>query len=114
MRICDWSSDVCSSDLLDAHAVAELEKGRLGGTVQQGLHRALLGDAGVAAAALGDRSARPAFGLAVGNRAGADAAAGAEPPGSRGVGSSEVARVGKEFVSPFRTRLTPYHKKKKT
>src|SRR3546814_12867166 len=26
---------------LDAHAVAELEKGRLGGPVQQGLHRAL-------------------------------------------------------------------------
>src|SRR3546814_20905464 len=111
MRISDWSSDVCSSDLrkqdssaaagpqrpasgqlellldaaedrappavehLDAHAVAELEKGRLGGTVQQGLHRALHGDVGVAAAALVDRLARPSFGIEVGNRAGAAGAA---------------------------------------
>src|SRR3546814_11419836 len=107
MRICDWSSDVCSSDLLDAHAVAELEKGRLGGTVQQGLHRALLGDAGVAAAALGDRSARPAFGIAVGNRAGADDAAGAEPPGARGLGRSEERGGGKEGVGTGRSRWSP-------
>src|SRR3546814_4335820 len=83
MRISDWSSDVCSSDLLRrvVEAPAPDPPGDLGLVVTVGLeargreHPAVVGAAG-AGAVLVDRS--------------------------------EERRVGKECVSPCRTRLSPY------
>src|SRR6185295_18929711 len=58
----------------DPHAIAEAQKRRAGLALAQGFHRALLGDAGVARAALRDRAARsPVFLVRYG--AGADDAA---------------------------------------
>src|SRR3546814_12553814 len=101
MRISDWSSDVCSSDLFNAvvgrEARAQMlaEQGRLpdaitacvgGGSNAIGLFHAFLNDPGVrivSAEAAG-------FGL-----------------------RSEERRVGKECVSTCRSRWSPYHYKKK-
>src|SRR3546814_5766303 len=87
MRISDWSSDVCSSDLLAGVLVggeACLHK------VQDLAHQGL-----VAAAALLQHEE------------------GLDPLGADGVGHtdrrSEERRVGKECVSTCRSRWSPYH-----
>src|SRR3546814_19401050 len=90
MRISDWSSDVCSSDLrglhpvvedLDGHAIQRLE----------GLHMA----------------AQQRLQVLVQHIAGNDEARVAQH-------RSEERRVGKECVSTGRSGWSPYHKKKKT
>src|SRR3546814_6561886 len=79
MRISDWSSDVCSSDLGDQRPRDRADPGGGGGG------RCRLGDLGAAAAAPGDRRA------------------------GRGVPArSEERRVGKECVSTCRSRWSPY------
>src|SRR3546814_5050866 len=82
MRISDWSSDVCSSDLVDeatdADVVADLVLGHLG---------ADLGDDA------GDLVADD------------DGVVGFAPLALR----SEERRVGKECVSTCRSRWSPYH-----
>src|SRR3546814_6700034 len=84
MRISDWSSDVCSSDLLDrGRPDLRLQLRRCGTP----------GDPRLCA----DLPPRPA---------------GLEVPG-RLAGRSEERRVGKECVSPCRCRWSPYHYKKK-
>src|SRR3546814_5078662 len=116
MRISDWSSDVCSSDLLThvgIHSATGIDNiDLLIGTVtlttivalsvwgkrHAKLLAILIGIiAGAATAALFGRlhgltplEAEPAFGL---------------PPFPR----SEERRVGKECVSPCRSRWSPYH-----
>src|SRR3546814_11330574 len=89
MRISDWSSDVCSSDLT-GHVTVDKRRGRtrLDGAVAFGTldFEDLASDAGNAAALALERSE----GL-----------------------SSEERRVGKECVSTFRSRWSPYHSKKK-
>src|SRR3546814_1788647 len=81
MRISDWSSDVCSSDLLVAAATGEDDR--------------------VAAIILFDlRLPRTLLALAVGAMLGL---AGAALQGYR----SEERRVGKECVSTCRSRLSP-------
>src|SRR3546814_5097047 len=89
MRISDWSSDVCSSDLLAGpglHATPRDPAGgraamaghpRIGAVVQQGVERPPAGQ-------------------------------GAQQPVER----SEERRVGKECVSTCRSRWLPYHNKK--
>src|SRR3546814_20414845 len=98
MRISDWSSDVCSSDLRAA-ALPGDGRGDAGlGTVQPagfGL--------GSARAYRADR----AMGRRAVLRAGLGVAQ--EPPFQR----SEARRVGKEWVSTCRSRWWPYHYKKK-
>src|SRR3546814_8731314 len=84
MRISDWSSDVCSSDLVEQLVVA-LEGRGVAVAVPVGLE----GD-------LHD--------LAVVGPAGGDALGAA--------GRSEERRVGKECVSTCRSRWSPYHYKK--
>src|SRR3546814_4999276 len=81
MRISDWSSDVCSSDLLALVA-------------EDAVHRVLRGDVEVRHVAQDDLR-----GLA--------AAFGGDPfhVGLR----SEERRVGKECVSTCRSRWSPYH-----
>src|SRR3546814_12575016 len=84
MRISDWSSDVCSSDLLtDGQARA-----RQG--VARGRHRTHTHVLGVYA------------GMAVGHQT-----------CHGGHARSEERRVGKECVSTCRSRWSPYHYKKK-
>src|SRR3546814_12656763 len=86
MRISDWSSDVCSSDLL-----LPLVRGRVGG-------RAHAADAGVVEQEIDPPEARLGrgdHGIDVGLR-------------------SEERRVGKECVSTCRFRWSPYHSKKQT
>src|SRR3546814_12061786 len=94
MRISDWSSDVCSSDLAQAvvEVIAEFSAELDLGTLGLGLAHVLHGEKA--------------------------------PPGGRGVelgvlpvdiedvGRSEERRVGKECVSTCRSRWSPYHKKK--
>src|SRR3546814_15480387 len=97
MRISDWSSDVCSSDLKSADEGAE--------------HRPLHEHGG------DDRCRRlirphPAQGRAV--------PPGERSPASRGFPAhqracrSDERRVGKECVSTCSSRWSPYHAKKKT
>src|SRR3546814_11587024 len=101
MRISDWSSDVCSSDLLvcDEMQVTWYQAGvgsDTSSTARQA-HRtqrvlAAVGtDAGVRAAALGSRIVKLFEGA---------------------FGRSEERRVGKECVSTCRSRWSPYHYKK--
>src|SRR3546814_6725924 len=91
MRISDWSSDVCSSDLaaqvfVDRAALARLNGGgELDGADDAGLF---------------DQVANS---LLTGQRFGGGAAVG------RKLGRSEERRVGKECVSTCRSRWSPYH-----
>src|SRR3546814_16210060 len=98
MRISDWSSDVCSS---------YLHIGRLG--VRRRVAR-------IEAAALVDRDVDE-------HRAGAHGAEHLARDELRRFGAgdqdraddrSEERRVGNEGVSPWRSRWSPYHSKKKT
>src|SRR3546814_16881183 len=98
MRISDWSSDVCSSDLVDLP---------LGHDERRGEHvqmrdraddqPALLGVAGDHAADI-DLGRQQLLGPGVGHVLDA---------------RSEARRVGKEGVSTCRSRWSPYHLKKK-
>src|SRR3546814_12911621 len=90
MRISDWSSDVCSSDL-----------GGLGLLRQRGLALAVGGNLRQPLANL--------FGGLAGTRL-----LGIETVAGNGQARSEESRVGKECVSTCRSRWSPYHYKKKT
>src|SRR3546814_8174413 len=84
MRISDWSSDVCSSDLFRHGGIAGL----------QHLGIKLGGDR------LDIRRGQPA----------GEAVHGFAPgPETVGAGRSEERRVGKECVSTCRSRWSPYH-----
>src|SRR3546814_16129991 len=109
MRISDWSSDVCSSDLLDhrdigpqrAEEARELDADRAGADDQQALrqrvrhHRLLVGPDQLAVRLHALQRARP--------RAGREA----------DVLRSEERRVGRECVSTCRSWWSPYYNKKK-
>src|SRR3546814_20738577 len=98
MRISDWSSDVCSSDLPEQR---EYEHRHPGGADLE-----LLGD--------GRRvAARPALADLPGGAALGDGVPGSGAAAPLG-GSSEERRVGKECVSTCRSRWSPYHKKQQT
>src|SRR3546814_15398068 len=96
MRISDWSSDVCSSDLSAAASAAGHE----------------MVDAPVSGGTVGAENATLTFMCG-----GSDAAfARAEPVlkvmGKTIVHRSEERRVGNECVSTCRSRWSPYHSKK--
>src|SRR3546814_17072854 len=117
MRISDWSSDVCSSDLLLV-AAAHLEHG-FGLNVRRG---ALGG--GLQLVGQRQRVPRLRIGRGLGTHGSgeagfdvADLCGGRRLPqhlGNRGdaLGRSEERRVGKECVSSCRTRWSPSHEKK--
>src|SRR3546814_11866062 len=116
MRISDWSSDVCSSDLLveeaqqpdGLHDFLGLESGPLiGGNEQQGHRRrhplaaqALFGQLPIEGGEIGCRGQIPAPGIL-------------GPADLGGRLRSEERRVGKECVSTCRSRWSPDHYKKK-
>src|SRR3546814_3847774 len=93
MRISDWSSDVCSSDLPERL----WDRGA-------GLDALLEG------APPAPRAGEPAI-LALGEADAAEMAALADhaKPGPRGPARSEERRVGKECVSTCRSRCAPLH-----
>src|SRR3546814_14877599 len=102
MRISDWSSDVCSSDLVgDGGGDLACQRGG------KGLHR-VRNPCGVAKPALSLRDAGgdrlTAWRIVV--RACGQGMA-SEP--ALGAVSSEERRVGKECVSTCRSRWSPYH-----
>src|SRR3546814_15992297 len=99
MRISDWSSDVCSSDLLvQQYSLAEKI-----GRVQQAIGYLRHALSGQSLTLFPDFQQR----LSILQRLGyAD-------PATNTVGRSEERRVGKECVSPCRSRWSPYHYKKK-
>src|SRR3546814_9747308 len=93
MRISDWSSDVCSSDLDDRGDVDERRRDR---------RRRLWPSAQGPVAA--DRGIEPARGQRARGRAAVGRALAAD-----GGARSEARRVGKECVSTCRSRWSPYH-----
>src|SRR3546814_18313126 len=95
MRISDWSSDVCSSDLtvlqVKPKCLGHVDQRRLAGTIGRRRRQAAV------ARHRGDD----------GNLAGPARQQGRQDR------SSEERRVGKECVRTFRSRWSPYHSKKK-
>src|SRR3546814_21138782 len=103
MRISDWSSDVCSSDLLAAALDGALEKQMAPmithlGSIQQGIDKIRGG---------GGEAVRDA----IASSAGAEMAGLAEAIGAMTVSmatiSSEARRVGKECVRTFHSGWAP-------
>src|SRR3546814_18396372 len=101
MRISDWSSDVCSSDL--RNRARRRLRDRLYAATGGGQSRR----AEKAVRSLGSPPFRP-MGRRFAKRCGPSAARRAERP------RSEESRVGKECVSTCRSRGSPYHYKKNT
>src|SRR3546814_16837592 len=106
MRISDWSSDVCSSDLEPDEIIPVVALG-LPAAAQVFVDRAALARLngggeldGADDAGLFDQVANS---LLTGQRFGGGAAVG------RKLGRSEERRVGKECVSTCRSRWSPYH-----
>src|SRR3546814_4215930 len=88
MRISDWSSDVCSSDLIDLPVGERLDVG--GEAAQRGPVAARVFEQRLV---LRDPDVAPASG----------------EPAVENTGRSEERRVGKECVSTCRSRWSPYH-----
>src|SRR3546814_16081984 len=107
MRISDWSSDVCSSDLVEQDAVGGVHAVRL--AVVHGHPIGVQLGRRIGAARIERRrlALRRLLDLA-------------EQLGGRGLvephlaASSEERRVGKAVVSPCRSRWSPYHLKHNT
>src|SRR3546814_17221661 len=118
MRISDWSSDVCSSDLVKAITRADLEQ-----LVEDLIKRTLdpckkaLKDAGLKADAIdevvlvGGMTRMPKVRSIVKDFFGKEPHTGVNP--DEVVARSEERRVGKECVSTGRSRWSRDHKKKK-
>src|SRR3546814_13340815 len=115
MRISDWSSDVCSSDLYGKYAAPYLDK-----SVNYSKHvltdkvvptaGAVVGSALSVWDAANDTRARPASGRGL---ALPDAKTYAKKADKYGKQRSEARRVGKECVSTCRYRWAPDPSKKK-
>src|SRR3546814_11935465 len=103
MRISDWSSDVCSSDLAQGHRAA-VAPGAVAGEFRP-RRRAGIEETGRRALALRGEPGG-AIGIAAEQ---CGAAAGVERGAEVQVGRSEERRVGKECVSTCRYRWAPYH-----
>src|SRR3546814_5924784 len=96
MRISDWSSDVCSSDLPDVHGIL------LQHPVSEHINERACFDA----IAL-EKDVDGVTCLGYGRMAMGQAAYGCATP--LGIMRSEERRVGKECVSTCRSRWSPYH-----
>src|SRR3546814_18452492 len=111
MRISDWSSDVCSSDLLVYGRILDRgigEDDSVGIDPLALVHRQVRGEVAVTVAvALVEEAARAVLGGR--RRAGPGAREGAQAKGR-----SDEGRVGNKRVSPGRARWWPCHRKKQT
>src|SRR3546814_17591526 len=102
MRISDWSSDVCSSDLGGEHVV-EIERG-----VQLFFGLEAIGDAD-------DKGMRTVMTTLNGQLRPVfvrDRSIAVETRSAERADRSETRREGKEWVRTWRSRLSPYHYKK--
>src|SRR3546814_12622741 len=102
MRISDWSSDVCSSDLGEADAAGAVDAaGHVGGDqrtqVLVGDHTLALGEARYRAPVAQRQILQLALAALVADRA------------VQRMVRSEARRVGKECVSTCSSRWSPYH-----
>src|SRR3546814_12746695 len=97
MRISDWSSDVCSSDL-----VGRQGENQDAAVLQQRQHALVeeLFQTGAALAFVAQVAAGVPCEIAIGR---------VEPQEAEGLPRSEGRRVGKECVSTCRPRWSPYH-----
>src|SRR3546814_15041018 len=99
MRISDWSSDVCSSDLIDVGTGDNLPVNHGGGATHVGIiiaeHLHIVGD--------DDFALRSRLGVC---------GRGGKASGEDGHSRSEERRVGKECVRTCRSRWSPDHSKK--
>src|SRR3546814_11854136 len=103
MRISDWSSDVCSSDLLEF--LADLARDRRVAVTEAFTQcRERRGEAGATFV----EDERGAHRSDLGNRGGAGAGLGGEETEEEEP-RSEERRVGKECVSTCRSRGSPFH-----
>src|SRR3546814_18757385 len=93
MRISDWSSDVCSSDLVSVELESELGRTRIEGITTLSTFR--IGNPEIDGLNLQPGGARYTW------------------DGQTTYGRSEERRVGKECVSTCRSRWSPYHSQKK-
>src|SRR3546814_13871089 len=100
MRISDWSSDVCSSDLFASEAALVVHDERSASVVLDALALAPSGAVDSCATLHLDEHDLPASGDPV---VATDRAPEADP------NRSEERRVGKECVSTCRSRWAPYH-----
>src|SRR3546814_18569163 len=100
MRISDWSSDVCSSDLVDPAHQRDIA-GAVIAPLAGALERPQLGKARFPIAQ--DVLRQPRLARQLPDRA---------ESGVGLVGRSAERRVGKECVSTCRSRWSPYHAKK--
>src|SRR3546814_11387897 len=98
MRISDWSSDVCSSDLLDAARPGIAPRA----VAEKAAHMVVADHRGLGDPHRRQREAR----LHV---ADAEGAAAFELGEQLQAGRSEERRVGKECVRTCRSRWSPYH-----
>src|SRR3546814_10533532 len=106
MRISDWSSDVCSSDLLELQPFWDLVRETEVGMAWIYRSAALL----LALAAAVWMTRRPTIAAAILTLAGSVAVATLVWAGHAGATErSEERRVGTEWVSPCRSRWSPYH-----
>src|SRR3546814_13858112 len=101
MRISDWSSDVCSSDLGD-------NLGSRGASPQSAIHARRRVDHGA------DHPCLYRMVLLGVSRKGWRGWVSLMAARMKRIGRSEERRVGKECVSTCRSRWSPYHYKKKT
>src|SRR3546814_17885306 len=103
MRISDWSSDVCSSDLADPRLSGQMQSTNLG---NQRTQQQMATDAAIAPWALRQAKAS-ALAAEVGLQ---DKLKPKIDPAT--AGRSEGRSVGKECVRKWRIRRSPYHRKK--
>src|SRR3546814_18308239 len=101
MRISDWSSDVCSSDLLEARSVDRLRFERRLGAVRFRFWIKLRNEKGDFALDLQGRDGRGMVAEPIAGRV--------TPIFPIAMIRSEERRVGKECVSTCRSRWSPYH-----
>src|SRR3546814_18791711 len=113
MRISDWSSDVCSSDLA-VHRGGIAGLGQCGSHRRQGLRPDRCGRVVVEVDGHVQSRMEPPRALACSTaRTGGMAGTGGAGTGALALGAadqrSEERRVGKEWVSTCRSRWSPYH-----
>src|SRR3546814_17760249 len=106
MRISDWSSDVCSSDLYGPIERAVIETGRMSPAICLGLR-----ELGVPVVCIDARQAHQSLKAMKANKTDPHDAAGLAQLARTGFYKerSEERRVGTECVSPCRSRWSPYH-----
>src|SRR3546814_11264344 len=105
MRISDWSSDVCSSDLIEPSTKNWMRRQDMLSIAENAIRGGMTSDGEFCSIQADKHLCGDCTAVADAIRPDEDE----YQPTAR----SEERRVGKEVVSTFRTRWSPYHEKKK-